>query len=78
MRLENLNSDRTHQNKLLFYLPFFRKFFINLDKILSLENSNFSLIVNSGIRQCLRALRKEIIINQAIRSKNGIELTHHS
>jgi hypothetical protein len=25
MREENLNGDRTHQNKLLFYLPFFRK-----------------------------------------------------
>jgi hypothetical protein len=25
MHLENLNGDRTHQNKLLFHLPFFRK-----------------------------------------------------
>jgi hypothetical protein len=34
MRSENLNSDRTHKNKLLFHLLFFRKIFLNPDKIL--------------------------------------------
>jgi hypothetical protein len=47
MRYENLKGDRTHQNKLLFYLPFVRKIFLNPDKIL------ISLIVNSSTRQCL-------------------------
>jgi hypothetical protein len=32
IRSENLTGDRTHQNKLLFYLPFFRKIFLNPDK----------------------------------------------
>jgi hypothetical protein len=32
IRSENLTGDRTHQNKLLFYLPFFRKILLNPDK----------------------------------------------
>jgi hypothetical protein len=44
MHSENFNGDKTRQNKLLFYLPFFRKIFLNPDKIL------INLIVNSGPR----------------------------
>jgi hypothetical protein len=50
MRREYLNSDRTHQNKLHFYLPFFQKIFLNSDKIL------INLIVNSGTRHLTFAL----------------------
>jgi hypothetical protein len=42
IRSENLNGDRTHKNKLLFYLTFFRKIFLNPDTIF------IRLIVNSG------------------------------
>jgi hypothetical protein len=50
--LENLIGDKTHQNKLLFYLPFFRKIFLNPDKIL------ISLIINFGTCQCVRGILK--------------------
>jgi hypothetical protein len=52
-----------HQNKLLFYLPFFRKIFVNPDKIL------ISLIINSGTRQwsarTLKAKQDKNLDNQA-------------
>jgi hypothetical protein len=44
VRWEGLDGDRAHQSKLLFCLPFFRKIFLNPDKIL------ISLIVNSSLK----------------------------
>jgi hypothetical protein len=44
MRWEGLDGDGARQGKLLFCLPFFRKIFLNPDKIL------ISLIVNSSLK----------------------------